>query len=118
MSTDILVDMDSVALDTLARFGTALADPNRRRVLVALMDGPSYPSELLDKVPTSQSNLSNHLACLRGCGLVRAEREGRRVRYELSSERLAHALEDLVGLELDVDPGHADHGAADRKGAS
>jgi DNA-binding transcriptional ArsR family regulator len=55
-----------------------------------------------------RTNISNHLACLRGCGLVRAEREGRQVRYELSSPRLAHALADLVDLELDVDAHHRD----------
>jgi DNA-binding transcriptional ArsR family regulator len=94
------------ALDTLERFGTALADPTRRHVLVSLLDGPAYPSELLAVVATTQPNLSNHLACLRGCGLVRAEREGRRVRYELSSDRVAHALRDLLDLDLPVDPGH------------
>ena len=102
--------MPSDALDTLERFGIALADPIRRRILLALMSEPSYPNDLLANIETSQPNLSNHLACLRACGLVRAEREGRRVRYELASERLTHALEDLVGLELDVDPDHAEIG--------
>lgn len=100
--------MSPTALDTLERFGTALADPIRRQVLLALLSGPSYPNELLAGIDTSQPNLSNHLACLRGCGLVRTEREGRRVRYELTSGRLAHALEDLVGLELDIDPRHTE----------
>ena len=48
--------------------------------------------------------LSNHLACLRGCGLVVAQAEGRRSRYELADERITHALDDLIGLVLDVDP--------------
>jgi ArsR family transcriptional regulator, cadmium/lead-responsive transcriptional repressor len=48
------------------------------------------------------------LACLRGCGLVRSTREGRQVRYELVSPRLAHALAELVALDLEVEPGHAD----------
>ncbi len=102
--------MSAQALDTLERFGTALADPIRRRILLSLMEGPGYPNEMLAEIDTSQPNLSNHLACLRGCGLVRAEREGRRVRYELASARLTHALQDLVGLELDIDHDHADIG--------
>jgi len=93
-------------LDALERFGTALAYPTRRQVLVALLEGPSYPGDLLALVDTTQPNLSNHLACLRGCGLVRSEREGRRVRYELTSPRLAHALRDLLDLDLPIDPGH------------
>ncbi len=100
--------MASNPSDTLARFGTALADPIRREVLMLLLDGPTYPNEMQDHVDTSQSNLSNHLACLRGCGLARAQREGRRVRYELASPGLAHALADLVNIELDIDPAHHD----------
>ncbi|MBF4192759.1 putative transcriptional regulator [Mycolicibacterium phlei] len=69
-----------------------------------LRDGPNYPAEMADAIGVSRQILSNHLACLRGCGLVVTEQEGRRQRYELSDERIAHALDDLVGLVLDVDP--------------
>ncbi len=99
--------MDSSGNNTLERFGTALADPIRRQILLLLLAGPSYPNELLAEIDTSQPNLSNHLGCLRGCGLVRSTREGRQVCYELASERLAHALEDLVAVELDI--GEHDH---------
>lgn len=98
----------TVAEDALERVGTALADPTRRRILLALLDGGAYPSDLADSLGTGRSNISNHLTCLRGCGLVRAQREGRQVRYELSSDRLAHALHDLVDLELEVDQVHED----------
>lgn len=88
----------------LARFGHALSDPVRARLLLALREGPGYPAELAERLGTSRQNLSNHLACLRGCGLVVAVPEGRRVRYELSDGRLAHAVGDLLGLVLAVDP--------------
>jgi DNA-binding transcriptional ArsR family regulator len=96
----------SAALDTLERVGIALADPTRRRILLALLAGPAYPADLADSLLLGRSNISNHLACLRGCGLVRAEREGRQVRYELTSPRLAHALDDLTCLELAVEADH------------
>lgn len=89
-----------VDLTALARVGTALSDDTRRRMLVALLDGAVYPSELSDDLGLSRSNVSNHLACLRGCGLVVAEPEGRRQRYRLSDPKLAHALSDLCGLVL------------------
>ena len=72
----------------LARFGHALSDPTRSRLLLALRDGPAYPSDLADQLGVSRTNLSNHLACLRGCGLVVAVPEGRRSRYELADGRL------------------------------
>ncbi|GAB3081248.1 ArsR/SmtB family transcription factor [Micromonospora schwarzwaldensis] len=88
----------------LARFGHALSDPIRARLLLALRDAPGYPAELADLLGTTRQNLSNHLACLRGCGLVVAVPEGRRTRYELTDARLAHALGDLLNLVLTVDP--------------
>ncbi|MEU5962171.1 metalloregulator ArsR/SmtB family transcription factor [Micromonospora parva] len=88
----------------LARFGHALSDPTRARLLLALREGPGYPAELADLLGTTRQNLSNHLSCLRGCGLVVAVPQGRRTRYELADARLAHALADLLGLVLAVDP--------------
>lgn len=92
-----------IDLDALGRVGTALADATRRRILVALLDGPRYPAELAASLGLSKANTSNHLSCLRGCGLVVGVAEGRRVRYELADARLAHALDDLVGLVLPAD---------------
>jgi ArsR family transcriptional regulator, cadmium/lead-responsive transcriptional repressor len=86
----------------LQRVGQALADPTRQAMLVALLDGPLFSSELADRVGGSRPNVSNHLACLRGCGLVVREEVGRRVRYSLVSNSLAHALRDLLTLESDV----------------
>ena len=97
-----------MAVETLERVGTALADPTRRRILLSLLAGPSYPADLADALGVGRTNVSNHLNCLRGCGLVRATREGRQVRYELASQRLAHALGDLVDLELEIDDAHED----------
>jgi ArsR family transcriptional regulator, cadmium/lead-responsive transcriptional repressor len=96
------------ANETLARVGTALADATRRRILVLLLQGASYPADLAEALDLGRSNVSNHLTCLRGCGLVRASREGRQIRYELASPRLAHALADLVELELEIDDAHED----------
>ncbi len=91
-------------IDALARFGCALSDTTRTEILLMLRDGPGYPSELAEAMGVSRQILSNHLTCLRGCGLVVAHPEGRRTRYELADPRIAHALDDLVGLVLKVDP--------------
>ena len=101
-------DIEARAVETLGRVGTALSDPTRRRILLRLVDGPAYPAELADHLGLGRPNVSNHLTCLRGCGLVRATREGRQVRYDLASPRLAHALADLVDLELEIDRHHRD----------
>ncbi|MGN2642064.1 MULTISPECIES: ArsR/SmtB family transcription factor [Nocardia] len=90
--------------DALARFGHALSDPTRTQILLSLRSAPGYPSDLAETIGVSRQILSNHLACLRGCGLVVAVPEGRRARYELADPRIGRALEDLLGLVLAVDP--------------
>ncbi len=105
VTTDLCVDLQ---LDTLGRVGTAMADGVRRQILVRLIGGSAYPAELADEMGESRANISNHLACLRGCGLVRATREGRQMRYDLADRKLARALELLGGITLVVEPGHAD----------
>jgi DNA-binding transcriptional ArsR family regulator len=87
-----------VDMDALGRVGTAHADETRRRILVALLDGPAFPADLALELGLSRANVSNHLACLRGCRLVRATPHGRRVHYELGHPRLASALADLASL--------------------
>lgn len=99
MSPDPCLAVDA---DALARVGTALADSTRRRLLLALLEGPAFPSELADNLELTRGNVSNHLACLRDCGLVSTTPEGRRVRYEIADPRLAHALAELASLVLVV----------------
>jgi DNA-binding transcriptional ArsR family regulator len=90
-------------VDVLERVGFALADRTRRRILLRLLDGPAYPAELAQLLVTSRAGVSNHLACLRGCGLVATTREGRQVRYELADPRLADALRQLTEVVLGSD---------------
>lgn len=90
----------------LSRFGHALSDPTRSQILLALRDAPAYPSDLADTLGVSRQGLSNHLACLRGCGLVVAVPEGRKTRYELVDAKLRSALTDLLAVVLTTDPEH------------
>lgn len=83
----------------LTRVGVALAEPVRQQILLALLDGPARPTVLMSRIEVSKTNLSNHLACLKGCGLIVGESQGRTVTYRLVSEDLEHALRDLLRLE-------------------
>lgn len=87
-------------MDALDRVGRALADRTRAAILMQLAAGPAYPSELAELLGTTRGNVSNHLTCLRGCGLAHAIPEGRNVRYELIDARLAEALRNLATLAV------------------
>jgi DNA-binding transcriptional ArsR family regulator len=90
-------------LDVMNRLGRAMADPTRSRILMTLMNGPSHPAVLSRDLELSRSNVSNHLTCLRDCGIVVAEPEGRQTRYEIADPHLARALTALVDVTLAVD---------------
>ena len=86
----------------LTRLGHALSDETRTRILLTLRDAPAYPSDLAEALGVSRQVMSNQLACLRGCGLVDAVPDGRRIRYRLADQHLA--LGDLLRLVVAVDP--------------
>lgn len=90
-------------LDVMNRLGRAMADPTRSRILLTLLEQPSYPAVLARDLELTRSNVSNHLACLRDCGIVVAEPEGRQTRYEIADPHLTRALSALVDVTLAVD---------------
>ncbi|RLP77085.1 ArsR family transcriptional regulator [Mycetocola tolaasinivorans] len=92
-------------LDVMNRLGRAMADPTRSRILLELMSGPGYPGKLAVDLGLTRTNVSNHLACLRGCGIVVAVPEGRATRYEISDSHIASALASLFEVVLAVDEG-------------
>lgn len=92
-------------LDVMNRLGRAMADPTRSRILLALLDGPGYPAELAVDLDLTRTNVSNHLACLRGCGLIVATAEGRRTRYDISDPHLTRGMRQLLEAVVAVDEG-------------
>lgn len=90
-------------IDVINRLGRAMADPTRSRILVALLDGPAYPAVIAETLDLTRQNVSNHLTCLRDCGIVVADSEGRHNRYRIADEHLTQALNNLVGVVLAVD---------------
>lgn len=90
-------------VDVMNRLGRAMADPSRSRILLSLLESPGYPAQLANELGLSRPNVSNHLTCLRGCGIVVAEPEGRQTRYEIADPHLAAALTALLEVTLAVD---------------
>ena len=90
-------------VDVMNRLGRAMADPTRSRILMTLLNGPSYTAVLARELELTRSNVSNHLACLRDCGIVVAEPEGRQTRYAIADPHLSHALTSLLEVTLAVD---------------
>lgn len=89
-------------IDLQAKLFRGLADPSRLSILTALRGGPLTVSDIVRATGLTQSNVSNHLACLRDCGLVANEQAGRYVHYRVSDPRVAQLLVLADELLADV----------------
>ena len=83
---------DSRAVEMLQ----AMADPVRFALLRRMSAGPVAVSDLALTTGNAQSKVSNHLALLRRLEIVRAERIGRQMHYEVCDRTVAEMIETLV----------------------
>ena len=75
----------------------AVADPTRRRVLVALLEHvEASTTTLAQELPVTRQAVAKHLAVLNRVGLVVGRRRGREVRYAVRPERLDDAAEAMA----------------------
>lgn len=88
-----------------AKLFRGFADSSRLAILDVLRDGPLTVNEIVDATDLSQSNTSNHLACLFECGLVSREQRGKFVVYSLIDHRVAELLEIAERVLADIGQG-------------
>lgn len=88
----MLLDANSQKIELTAKLFRGFSDTSRLAILQTLREGAMTVGEIVAETKLSQSNVSNHLACLRDCGLVTAEQDGRFVYYALSDKRVERFL--------------------------
>jgi DNA-binding transcriptional ArsR family regulator len=91
--------------DLKTKLFRGLADSSRLSILTVLRARSLTVNEIVEQTGLSQSNVSNHLACLRCCDLVVREQQGRYVSYQLSNDRIAQLLDLADELLADVAEG-------------
>jgi DNA-binding transcriptional ArsR family regulator len=79
-----------------AKVAKALAHPTRIAILEMLRQGEICVCEMSPELEASQANVSQHLAVLRDSNLVVARRDGTRMMYRVTDERVFRVL-DLMG---------------------
>ena len=77
----------------------ALADPTRREILPLLRAGPLTAGQIAERFPVSAAAISRHLSVLKDADLVRDERDGKYIRYELNASVLEEILLWLTTLK-------------------
>ncbi len=75
-----------------ARLFRILGDATRLAILELLLEGEKSVSELVAAIGAPQSRVSNHLACLRWCGLVSVRRQGNYIYYRIADPRVEAML--------------------------
>jgi len=90
MSSGVLAPPDRAVA---ARFFRVLGDPTRLHILELLEEGELSVGQLVAAVGQPQPRVSTHLACLRHCGFVRAERRGKEIVYSLALHGLDRIAE-------------------------
>lgn len=98
----MILTADTTGLALKAKLFRGFGDSSRLSILEALRRGPLTVSEIIEATGLFQSNVSNHLGCLRDCGLVVAEQEGRFVTYHLSDDRVGDLMATAESLLADV----------------
>ena len=84
----------AVSADLTAKYFRALGDATRLRILERILEHPMTVSDLTRELGCPQSNVSNHLACLRWCGFLEAESRGKWTYYSVRDPKV-RALIDL-----------------------
>lgn len=97
---------DAAALTAAAGLFQAFGDPSRLTILRHLLLGDHRVVDLMQHLGLAQSTVSQHLACLRKCGLVESRPQGRasvhRVAQPGAVTAVLAAAEQLLALTDDA----------------
>jgi DNA-binding transcriptional ArsR family regulator len=108
---------DATDVELVAKYFRGFGDPTRLRILALVADRERSVGELVEALDQPQPKISNHLACLRWCGFVTAERRGKRVFYRVASPGVTDVI-TLTRSLLDGNPAHVEQFGLDRAAAA
>lgn len=102
--TDAAAETDEV-FELAAEVFRVMSAPMRLKIISVLCDGERNVSELLERIPTTQPNMSQHLNTLHRAGVIGRRREGVQVYYRLVNDRvvtLCRAVCTQIAIESDL----------------
>ena len=85
-----------------AKLFRGLGDPTRLSILESLREGEKSTSQIVLETGQSQSNVSNHLACLLDCGLVKNRRQGKNIFYTLRNKKVSEILKQSDAILSEI----------------
>lgn len=94
--------MNDDHLHSTAFLAKSLADTNRLRILLLISDGRKSVSAIVEALELSQPLVSHHLKELKRSLLVRVQREGPFIYYQLADERILEVMQTLRAVATDL----------------
>nr|CBX31326.1 HTH-type transcriptional repressor czrA [uncultured Desulfobacterium sp.] len=94
--------MDNDHLQSAAFLAKSLSDSNRLRILLLISTEKKSVSAIVEELDLSQPLVSHHLKELKRSLLVKVEREGPFIYYELSDARILDVLRILSDVATDL----------------
>ncbi len=102
MSIDKHIILSAPQIEAVSRLFAVLSEPGRLALLQALHRGPRTVSQLVEDCEMKQASVSKHLGILHDHRLVKRERDGASVRYEIA-DPMIFSLCNLVCGKLQRD---------------
>ncbi|SUM64001.1 ArsR/SmtB family transcription factor [Staphylococcus nepalensis] len=93
--------MDNIELK--AHFIHGLSNKARLTILELLKSNEMTVNEIVEKSKISQSSISQHLSCLKGCGLVSSRQEGKYVYYQIKNNQILELLKLIDSVVEDTE---------------
>jgi DNA-binding transcriptional ArsR family regulator len=96
------VIMQTIDLDTKIKFLRGFADKTRIQILDSIKEQEKTVSQIVEEINGNQSNISQHLACLKGCGIIVGKQVGRYCYYSLRNQQVYELLSMFDSVLQDV----------------
>ncbi|QDP39357.1 ArsR/SmtB family transcription factor [Radiobacillus deserti] len=79
-------------LDTKVKFLHGFANKTRIQILDCIKQQEKTVSQIVEELSGNQSNISQHLSCLKECGLIKGRQEGKYTYYSLRNQQVLDLL--------------------------
>ncbi|WP_336864901.1 metalloregulator ArsR/SmtB family transcription factor [Peribacillus frigoritolerans] len=97
--------MQNLDIDLKVKMIHGFSNKTRIQILESIKDQEKTVSEIVEEVSGNQSNISQHLACLKGCGIIVGRNEGKYCYYSLRNQQIRDllAMFDIVLADVQND---------------
>ncbi|USK62447.1 ArsR/SmtB family transcription factor [Peribacillus asahii] len=84
--------MQTIGINMKVKLIHGFSNKTRLQILECIKDEEKTVSQIVEEINGNQSNISQHLACLKGCGIIIGRNEGKYCFYSLRNQHIRDLL--------------------------